>query len=219
VGSGETAEIAYDYFTNDSNFEIAAFSVEKNFIKNQALFDLPIIAFEELENYFPPERYKLFVAISFTQLNRARTRLYNQAKAKGYSFCSYISSDAFIGKDTEIGENCFIFEKTVVQRGAKIGNNVTIWSGSVVGHRSVINDNCFLASNVAVSGFCEVGENCFLGVNSCLVGGIKISKDCIVGAGAVVLGDALEGKIYVGNPAKPLPNKSVEPFISGEKSL
>jgi sugar O-acyltransferase (sialic acid O-acetyltransferase NeuD family) len=193
--------------------------VEKNFIKNHTLFGLPIVPFEELESYFPPEHHKLFVAISFTQLNRARTRLYQQAKAKGYSFCSYISSNAFIGKNTEIGENCFIFEKAIVQRGTKIGNNVTIWSGSFIGHRSVIKDNCFLASNVAVSGFCEVGENCFLGVNSCMVGGLKIQKDCIIGAGAVVIHDAFEGKIYVGNPAKPLPNKTVAPFISGEQSL
>lgn len=219
VGSGETAEIAYDYFTSDSQYEVVAFSVEKDFIKNLTLFKLPVVPFEELESFFDAKEYKLFVAVSFTQFNRVRTRLYNLAKAKGYSLCSYISPKAFVDKNVNIGENCFIFEGVVIQRGAKIGNNVIVWSGSFIGHRCKIGDNCFLASHVAVSGFCEVGENCFLGVNSCTVGGIKVGKDCIIGAGAVVISDAKETRVYVGNPAKPLPNKTVDSFIIGEEPI
>lgn len=219
IGSGETAEIAYNYFISDSQYDVIAFSVEKNFIKNQTLFGLPVVPFEDLESFFNPKDNKLFVAVSFTQFNRVRTRLFNLAKAKGYSLCSYVSSKAFVDKNSEIGENCFIFEGVIIQSGAKVGHNVTIWSGSFIGHRSVISDNCFLASHVAVSGFCEVGENCFLGVNSCTVGGIKIGNDCIIGAGAVVIHDAKEKSVYVGNPAKPLPNKTVESFIAGEETI
>ena len=36
---------------------------------------------------------------------------------------------------------------------------------------------------------------------------LKIGADCIVGAGAVVINDASEGKIYVGNPGKALLDK------------
>ena len=219
VGDGETAEIAYDYFTSDSNYEVVAFSAERNFIRNQTLFGLPVVPFEEIERLFDPESHKVFVAISFTQLNRLRGRLFNKVKEKGYSLCSYVSPKAFLGKNTEIGENCFIFENVTLQHGAKIGNNVTIWSGSSVGHHSVIRDNCFLASQVAISGFCDIGENCFLGVNSCTVGGLKIAKDCVIGAGAVVIKDTSEGKVYVGNPAKPLTNKNVDSFIAGKKMI
>ncbi|MCL5948964.1 MAG: acetyltransferase [Candidatus Bathyarchaeota archaeon] len=219
IGDGETAEIAYEYFTSDSNYEVVAFSAERNFRRNQTLFGLPVVPLEEIEKSYDPTRHKAFVAISYTQLNTLRRKLYNQAKQKGYSLCSYVSPNAFVGKNTEIGENCFIFENVTIQRGAKIGNNVTVWSGSLVGHRSVIGENCFVASHVAISGFCNVGENCFLGVNSCTVGGLKIGANCVVGAGAVLVKDACAGKVYVGNPAKPLPNKSTHVFISGEKTL
>ena len=37
VGDGETAEIAYEYFMGDSNYEVVAFSAEKNFMKNISL--------------------------------------------------------------------------------------------------------------------------------------------------------------------------------------
>lgn len=176
IGDGETAEIAYEYFTDDSNFEVVAFSAEKNFMKKQTLYNLPVIPFEKVDRFFDPKDYMVFVAISFTQLNRLRTRLFNEAKTKGYKLCSYISSKAFIGKNVQVGENCFIFENVAVQRNVKIGNNVTIWTGSCIGHNSTINENCFIASHVAISGFCEVKENCFLGVNSCIVGTRKSGK-------------------------------------------
>jgi len=219
VGDGETGEIAYEYFTADTNYEVAAFSAERAFQKNQTLFGLPVVPFEELENAFNPEECRVFVAVSYTQLNRVRTRLLRNAKEKGFKPCSYISTKAFIGKDVEIGENTFIFENVAVQRGSKIGNNVTIWTGSSIAHRSTIGDNCFIASHVAISGFCNVGENCFLGVNSCTKDKITIAKDTIVGAGAVVIENTDSGKIYIGNPAKPLPNKTVEAFITGAAQI
>jgi sugar O-acyltransferase (sialic acid O-acetyltransferase NeuD family) len=219
IGDGETAELAYDIFVSHSNYEVVAFSAERNFRRNQTLFGLPVVPLEEIEKSYIPAEYKAFVAVSYTQLNMVRLKLYNIIKEKGYSLCSCISPKAFIGNDTKLGENCFILENVTIQRGAKIGNNVTLWSGSLVGHRSVIGDNCFVASHVAISGFCDIGDNCFLGVNSCTAGGLKIGADCVVGAGAVVVENLSEGKIYVGNPAKPLLNKTTRPFILGEETL
>jgi acetyltransferase-like isoleucine patch superfamily enzyme len=106
-----------------------------------------------------------------------------------------------------------------IQRNAKIGDNVIIWAGTSIGHRTTIADNCFFASHVAVSGFCNIGRNCFLGVNCCLANNLEIADDCIVGAGAVLVDDTSAGRIYVGNPAKPLPNRTTKEFISGEKNI
>lgn len=208
VGEGETGELAYEYFTCDSNFEVVAFSAEKSYMKKDSLFGLPVIPFEDIANLYNPKNYKMFIAISFTELNRVRTRLYQQAKIKGYQLASYVSSKAFVWRNVEIGENCFILENNVLQYHVKIGNNVTLWSGNHIGHRTSIRDNCFVSSQVTISGFCEVGENCFIGVNACIADGLKIAKDCLIGAGTVVLQNTFEGLVYVGNPAKPLPNKT-----------
>jgi sugar O-acyltransferase (sialic acid O-acetyltransferase NeuD family) len=203
VGAGEFAEIAYEYFTHDSPYRVMAFSAEENFLKKKELFGLPVIPFERLEKLYDPANYKIFIAITYTQLNKLRERLYKESKSKGFSAVSYVSSKAFVWKNVEIGENCFIFENNVIQHYANIGNNVILWSGNHVGHRSIIKDNCFISSHVVISGYCEVGENCFLGVNSCVADKVKIAKDCIVGAGAVVLKDTEEAKVYRGNPAGP----------------
>jgi len=210
VGDSPIAEIAYEYFTHDSPYEVIAFTVENNFISRNFLFDLPVVPFEEIEKQYDPCKVKMFVAVGYKDLNRLRTRLFRQAKEKGFSLVSYVSSYSFIWHNVEIGENCFIFEDNTIQPFVKIGNNVTLWSGNHIGHHSVIKDNCFISSHVVVSGFCEIGENCFLGVNSSISHQIKIAKDCLIGMGAVITEDTERGKVYVGNPAKALKGSSFE---------
>ncbi|SFQ62509.1 sugar O-acyltransferase, sialic acid O-acetyltransferase NeuD family [Psychrobacillus psychrotolerans] len=202
VGAGEFAEIAYEYFTYDSPYEIAAFTVEKDYIKTDQLYELPVVPFDEVHRVYPINEYKAFVAVPFTNLNRLRTRFYHETKNKGYELVSYISSKAFVWRNVTIGENCFIFENNVLQHHVNVGNNVILWSGNHVGHRSVIKDNCFISSHVVIAGNCEIGENCFIGVNSTFNDEIKVGKDCFISSGALVIKNAPEGKIYKGSPAK-----------------
>jgi sugar O-acyltransferase (sialic acid O-acetyltransferase NeuD family) len=219
IGTGETAELAYDYFTKDTDYEVVGFSAEKAYINEETLFGLPVVPFEHIEDHFHPHEHTAFVAVSYTQLNRLRSRLFNETKKKGYQICTYISPKANVGSNVEVGENCFILENVTLQRGVKIGDCVTIWTSSTVGHRSKIGDNCFLAMHVAVSGFCEVGAYCFLGVNSCISDSLKVGTDCVIGAGAVLISDASEGRIYVGTPAKPLPNRTTSAIIEGKEKI
>jgi acetyltransferase-like isoleucine patch superfamily enzyme len=65
---------------------------------------------------------------------------------------------------------------------------------------------------VVISGFCRVGRSSFLGVNSCVADYLTIGEDCVVGAGAVVVKDCEPGKVYVGNPARPLDRSSFDSF-------
>jgi sugar O-acyltransferase (sialic acid O-acetyltransferase NeuD family) len=211
-GAGETAEMAYEYFTHDSPHEVVAFCVEREYLAQERLCGLPVIAFEDAETRYPPAAYKVFVAISYTKLNRVRTRLYLATKEKGYECVSYISSRAFIWHNVEIGENCFIMEQNVLQYHVKVGNNVVLWSGNHIGHRSVVGDNVFISSHVVVSGYCEIGENCFLGVNSSVANNLKIAPDNLIGMGSVVNRDTEARKIYVGNPAKPMAKDTFSVF-------
>jgi sugar O-acyltransferase (sialic acid O-acetyltransferase NeuD family) len=209
IGDSAFAEVAYEYFTHDSEYQVAGFTVEKAYLKHETLFGLPVVPFESVEKTFPPDSHKAFVAITYAQLNRLRERLYLAAKRKGYSIASYISSRAFVWGNVTVGENSFIFEDNTVQPFVRIGNDVIMWSGNHIGHHSVVKDHCFIASHVVVSGFCEVGEYCFLGVNSTIANNIKIAPNCLIGAGAVILKDTEAGKVY---GSKMTPPKSYSSF-------
>ncbi|APC91102.1 MULTISPECIES: acetyltransferase [Francisella] len=196
VGSGETALIAYEYFHYDSEYEVEAFSVSEKYLQDTSLYGLPVAALETLEEKYSISDYEVYVAISSGKLNRNRTKVFDEVKAKGYKCASYVSSKAFVWKNVEVGENCFIFENNTLQPFVKVGNNVTLWSGNHIGHNTVIKDNCFISSHCVISGFCEIGENSFLGVNCTIENNIKIAKDNFIGARALIQKDTPERAFY-----------------------
>ena len=193
---GETAELAYEYFTYDSDYDVKAFAVEKEYIQNNVFHGLPVVSTEDLVVEYPPSLFKAFIAISSSKLNRNRRNMYLNIKSCGYSLASYISSKAFVWRNVEIGENCFVLENNVLQPFTKIGNNVTLWSGNHVGHRSVIGDHCFVSSHCVISGFCSIGESSFLGVNCTLEDHVVIGPDNFIGAGAIIQKNTDEKSFY-----------------------
>jgi len=211
VGIGEFSEIANEYFTHDSDYEVCAFSVDSKYVpKDGSYLGKPIYAFEEIEKHLSVSEYEMFVAIPSSQLNRLRTRFYLEGKAKGYKFARYISSHAFCWRNAEVGENTFIFEHNTIQPFVKIGNNCVLWSGNHIGHRTVIHDNCFLTSHVVISGYCEIGSGSFLGVNSTFNDFTGVPENCIVGSGALITKKMeVKESLYIGSPAKRIEGKDV----------
>jgi len=216
IGAGEFAEIAYQYLTHDSPYDVVGFSIGREFLDRPEIFGLPVVPFDELESHFDPASHEAIVAVTYAHLNRVRTALYEQTKEKGFRLCTYISSRAFVWDGVEIGENCFVFENNVLQYGVKIGNNVVLWSGNHIGHQTHIAENCFISSHVVISGYCRIGAGSFLGVNSTLADNLVVAADTVVGAGAVLVRDTESGKVYKGNPAVGSEPRSTELLRSPE---
>ena len=203
IGDSAFAEIAHEYFDADTEYEVVAFAVELAYLKCEQLNGLPVVAFETVAQTYPPAEHEVYVATVYTQLNRLRTRLAQTAKAQGYKLASYISPRAFLWRNVEIGEHCFIFEDNTLQPFVKIGNNAVLWSGNHIGHHSVIRDNCFIASQVVISGFCEIGDNTFIGVNATLANNVTIGNDNWIGPNTVIMKNTEAGALYKTDQPEP----------------
>jgi sugar O-acyltransferase (sialic acid O-acetyltransferase NeuD family) len=193
VGNTAFAEIAREYFALDSDYDVVGFSVERDYLNEARLAGLPVVPFEELEDAFAPGEHDVYVAATYTQLNRLRTRLADSAKARGYGLASYVSSESFAWRNVEMGEHCFVFEDNTIQPFVKLGRNVVLWSGNHIGHHSTIRDNTFVSSHVVISGFCTIGENCFLGVNATIANNVTIGRDVWLGPNTNVVKDVPDG--------------------------
>ena len=204
-GNGQIASLAHFYLTHDSPYEVASFCVDKDFLKEDSFNKLPVVPFEDVENIFSPKEFKMFVPISYKDVNKLRAKKFYQSKDKGYKLISYVSSKATIWPGLVIGENCFIFEDNVIQPFVEIGNNVILWSGNHIGHHSKIKDHCFLTSHVVVSGRVTIEPYCFLGVNATIRDNVVIEQGCVIGAGALILKSTIKNGVYIGHPAKPYP--------------
>ena len=203
IGDSAFAEVAMEYFNNDSQYTVVGFAVEEGYRKHEFLHGLPVIHLSDLVKTFPPDENDAFVAVTYRELNRTRTRLLQKVKTYGYVLASYISSQALVWPSVEIGEHCFIFESNVVQPFARIGSNVILWSGNHIGHHARIADNVFISSHVVVSGFATIGDNSFLGVNSTLANNISIGRDCWIGPSALVTTNTDDFKVIRAVSPKP----------------
>ena len=207
-GTTQFAQIAYYYLTHDSNYEVVGFSINKGFMTEDKLFDLPIIPFENIELDYPHSNFSMFIAVGYKNVNKIRAKIYHEAKTKGYELISYVNSKCTTWDDLDIGDNCFIFENNVIQPFTKIGNNVILWSGNHIGHHTKIKDHCFFASHVVVSGNVTIEPYCFLGVNSTIRDGIIIDSECVIGAGSLILENTNPKEVYTSEKAKLLSVKS-----------
>lgn len=194
-GLKDLAELAHFYLTNDSEHDVVAFTVNKNFIQSEECIGLPVVPFEDIQNVYPPSEYKMFIPMTYAKVNKLRAEKYSKAKEKGYELISYISSKATY-YNTPVGENCFIFENNVIQPFSTIGNNIILWSGNHIGHHSIIKDHCFISSHVVVSGHVTIEPYCFIGVNATIRDNVTIGAENVIGAGSLILENTPERAVF-----------------------
>jgi len=185
-GDGDFAQIAFEYFTFDSDFNVVGFTLDKEFIQKDSFCGLPVIPFEEFSERKINKNQFFYAAVMYGQLNKLRQQKIEEAKAYGFKLASYISSRAFVWRNVELGEHNFIFEDNVIQPYVKIGNNNVIWSSNHIGHHSSIGNNCFLASEIGMSGWVKVEDNCFIGTNTSVSNGVSIGKHSWISEGTSI---------------------------------
>ena len=212
VGDSAFAEIAYEYFTHDSPYEVIAFSVERAYLTKNLLAGLPVYPLEDLAGYIDVQSTGFHCAVVYTQLNRLRARLVGIAKGMGLTPVSYISSKAFVWPNVRIGEHNFIFEDNTLQPFVEVGNNVVLWSGNHIGHHSLISDNVFVASHAVLSGFTSIGEFSFIGVNATISNNVSIAKDNWIGLGATITRSTNQDELFKGDRSESSPIKSTAFF-------
>lgn len=121
---------------------------------------------------------------------------------KGGRFCSLISKDAYINRNSIIHDGSFIGEHTMIDDNVVIGNHAVIHPFCIVGHNSIIGDFASIESYSFVGGNSKIGNEVSLHVRSTVIPHISIEEKAVVGAGSVVIKNIPKGVHVFGNPAK-----------------
>ena len=196
-GAGKIADVAYFQLKNDSPHEVVAFTVDGEYLEENEKWNCPVIPFEDILEQYPPDDFKMFVAVGYQDMNRFRAKKYAEAKAKGYELISYISSKVANFGEIEIGDNSFILENAVIQPCTKIGNNVFFWNGNHLGHHASVEDHCYIAGQVIISGATVIEPYCFLGVNATIGHELRIGEASFIGAGTLITKNVLPKSVYI----------------------
>jgi UDP-3-O-[3-hydroxymyristoyl] glucosamine N-acyltransferase len=145
-----------------------------------------------------------------------------------------VEEKVIIGANCTIGGVGFGYEKdadgiytfmphlgnVVIKAGVEIGNNVcidravlgsTILSKNVkvdnfvhVAHGVFVDENSLLIAHAMIGGSTKIGKNVWVAPSTAIINACTVGDNALIGMGAVVVKPVEEGKIVVGNPARPL---------------
>jgi len=195
-GTDIYAQIVYTFFNEASDYDVVAFTVHRDFKKDNSLNGKPVVDFEDVTEIYPPEEYKMYVAIAQSKLNKVRATIFQEAKSLGYSLVSYIYPGVKVWSNISIGENCFVFDACSLNPFVTLGDDVIIWQGCVIGHHSTIGNHVFMAGPSTVASNVEVGEYTFIGINAAIREGIRIGEECLIGAGSLIMRNTKPRQVY-----------------------
>lgn len=194
-GNGRIAKIIYHFLKKE--FEVVAFTVDKDCINEQTIESLPLIPFDIIENIYSPSEHKMIIAVGYLKMNQVRASKYHEAKNKGYSFINYIHPSVEMHDNIVIGDNNIILDHATIQPYSKIGSSNFIWSNAVVAHGSVVGDTNWITSGVIISGDSTIKSNCFLGVNATIGHNVIIEDENFIGANTLVTKSTQQKEVYV----------------------
>lgn len=213
-GTGAMAEVIAVYLRAHSDYRIVGYTVDAAFHDAERHDGLPLVAWEALEDRFPPGEVLLLGPLTYRRMNTVRRDRYLEGRARGYGFARFLHPASHIYTD-RIGENCVILEANVIQPFAEIGDNVIIWSGNHIGHHSRIGDHCFIASKVAISGHVTVGPECYLGGQVGIPHGLTLGRGCALLNQTHIVRDLADHSVVAGTPGtiKPFPSTRLHKLI------
>lgn len=204
-GLGSFAELMHYYFSTESEYEVVAFTVDSVFLQNHLYCGLPVIPFEDVENYYPPSDFSMFVAIGYKNM-RNRKLLFEKAKSKNYKLVNFVSKKAITHDNFILGENNVIMGDVNIEPFVTISDNNVFWSGSLICHHCNIQSHNYFAPSSVLSGYVVVKNLCFFGTGCSVIDKLTIANESFLIAGSVLFETTRPYTRYVGNPAKPFGN-------------
>ena len=200
-GLGPFAELINFYFTEDSDYEFVAFTVDKAYMSDSDFLGKPVVEFESITDKYPPNEYDMFVAIGY-KVMKNRGKLYLAAKSKSYKLVNYISSNAITYSDLIIGDNNVIMGGVNVEPFVEVGNNNVFWSNTLLGHNLKVGSHNYVSACCLLGGDCIVKDCSFICNGAGMINGLSVGNNTKLLPGSMLYKDMPEGTQWLGIPAK-----------------
>lgn len=182
-GVGDFARLLKYYIDIDDEREVAAFTVNQEYIKENVFCDRPVVAFETLTEQYPAEKYEILIAIGNSKMNQVREKIFKECKAMGYHIASYIHSSCSIHSDDR-GEGNILLENCLVYPYSKIGDGNLMWDHVLISHDCQVGNFNTFSSYADLCGYVKIGNNGYFGKHCILNDFMEVADYTLVGAAA-----------------------------------
>lgn len=157
----------------------------------------PIIS--AIKDYRPLDHDAVVCAIGDPATRRTLAAALRSVKAR---FHTFVDDRAIIGSRVRIGDGAVICPGVILSADVVIDEQVHINMNCTVGHDVHLGAFTTLSPAVNIMGEVSVGQGVFFGGSAVILPRINIEDDVTIGAGSVVLRDASQSDMIVGNPGR-----------------
>lgn len=213
-GTGSFPTTMAELMRDEGDLEPVAYCVDREYRSEDEHEGLPVVAFDEVVERFPPQTVRALVPLGYRRMTGFRAETCTRFEALGYSLTPWISRRANVWSRLDAGPNTIIMPGATVLPFASLGRDVTVRANAVVSHHCRVEDHVTLMNGAVLGGMSRIGHHSTLGLGAVVRNGVTLAPYTLVGAGGVVVADTEEDGIYVGVPARREPGRSAIEFTS-----
>lgn len=195
-GTEQYSEMLLSLLNKDSIYKVAAFTVDRKYIKCDTFLDLPVVPFEDIEEVYNPDEYGIFVCIGYTNMNLVREEKVKRAMEMGYEILDYVHPTAIV-QAKKMGIGNIVMEGAIIGQGCEIGDGNIFWPMSHVAHHTKVGNYNFFTISCAIAGNINIHDYCVFGNNCTVKNGVDIANFTLIGAGAYISKSTEEKGVYV----------------------
>lgn len=201
-GTQNFADMCHYLFTEDSDYQVAGFTVDERYLTETTRHGLPVIAYERFRETVAPDEADVFVAVGIARVNQARAEKAAEIQRDGYRLASFISSRASVPPGFTVGPNSMVMDQVNIHPYVSVGADTIIWSNSRIALKTSIGDHAWITSAV-VGESARIGNYTFLGLNATVAPFVRVGTHNLIGASAVILQDTHDYAVFRGPRSRP----------------
>lgn len=179
IGFGGHASSCVDIIENSGKYEIIGYIGKKKEV-GKIKFGYKVIGTDkDLEIIYKKVK---FASICLGQIKNFKKRkiYFNKLKKLGFKLPVIKSRKAYVSKNSKIQNGTLIFHGVIINAGVEIGENCIINSKSLIEHDVSIGENTHISTGSIINGNCKIGKNSFIGSGTIVSNGITISKNSFI---------------------------------------
>lgn len=187
LGGGGHCRSCIDVIEQEGKFKIKGiFDIQENVGKN--VLNYPIIARDEDIAKFVSQDSYFLITIGQIKTSEVRVKFFEQLKKINANMATVISPRAYVSKYAKVGEGTIVLHDVLINSNVEVGVNCILNTKSLLEHDAVVGDHSHISTASVVNGGCRLGDSCFVGSNAVLVQGVVIPEKTIIPAGSFYRG-------------------------------
>ncbi len=199
IGGGGHCKSCIDVIEMGKIFKIAGIVEKPGANKIKSILGYPVIGNDnDLESLGKKYNYAM-ITIGQIGSSKIRQNVFSLLKQSGFKLPVLISPLAYVSKHAVLGEGTIIMHQAVINAGVDVGINCILNTKSLIEHDSKIGDHTHISTAAVVNGEAVIGSGSFVGSSAIIANGAILPDNYFFKAGRLIVneknGRAMKGCI------------------------